>query len=92
MAEGGFAYDVQKRTIDVVVAGVGLLLCSPLLAVIALAVRVRMGSPVLFRQTRPGLHGRPFELLKFRTMTDRRGPDGALLPSATRPATASSTG
>ena len=84
MAEGGFAYDVQKRTIDVVVAGVGLVLCSPLLAVIALAVRVRMGSPVLFRQTRPGLHGRPFELLKFRTMTDRRGPDGALLPDADR--------
>ena len=57
---------------------------SPLLLVIGLAVRLRMGSPVLFRQTRPGLGGRPFELLKFRTMTDRRGPDGALLPDAER--------
>ena len=59
--------------------------CSrPLLLVIALAVRLRMGSPVLFRQTRPGRGGRPFELLKFRTMTDRRGPDGELLPDAER--------
>ena len=80
----GLAYDVQKRTLDVVVAAVGLVVLSPLLCVIALAVRLRMGSPVLFRQTRPGRGGRPFELLKFRTMTDRRGPDGALLPDADR--------
>lgn len=80
----GLAYDVQKRTLDVVVAGLGLVVLSPLLAVIALAVRLRMGSPVLFRQTRPGRGGRPFELLKFRTMTDGRAPDGSLLPDADR--------
>lgn len=84
MASPGVAYDAQKRLLDVVVAGVGLVLLSPLLAAIALAIRLRMGAPVLFRQTRPGRHGRPFELLKFRTMTDRRGPDGVLLPDAQR--------
>ena len=69
---------------DVAVAGTALLLLSPLLAAVALAIRLRLGAPVVFRQTRPGLHARPFELVKFRTMTDARGPDGALLPDAQR--------
>lgn len=77
-------YDPVKRAIDVVVAGVGLVVLSPVLAAIALAVRVTMGSPVLFVQVRPGRDGAPFPLLKFRTMTERRGPDGALLPDAER--------
>jgi len=81
---GRRAYSVQKRLLDVAVAGTGLVLASPLLAVIAVAVRVGVGGPVLFRQLRPGRDGVPFELLKFRTMTDRRGPDGALLPDAER--------
>ena len=76
--------DALKRAIDVVGASVGLVLLSPLLAVVALLVRVRMGSPVLFRQQRPGRDGRPFEMTKFRTMTDRRGADGELLPDAER--------
>ena len=84
MADAGLAYDAQKRLLDVGVAGAGLVVLSPVLLVIALAVRVRMGAPVLFRQTRPGRGGRPFELLKFRTMTDRRGHDGELLPDAER--------
>ena len=76
--------DALKRVIDVVGASTALVLLSPLLAVVALLVRVRMGTPVLFRQERPGRGGRPFVMTKFRTMTDRRGPDGELLPDAER--------
>ncbi len=76
--------DGLKRGIDVLGASVALVVLSPLLAVVALLVRVRMGAPVLFRQTRPGLHGRPFRLVKFRTMTDGRDADGGLLPDAER--------
>jgi lipopolysaccharide/colanic/teichoic acid biosynthesis glycosyltransferase len=75
---------VAKRAFDVAAAALGLLLAAPLLGAIALAVRLRQGSPVLFRQRRPGLHGRPFELVKFRTMRDGDGPDGRPLPDAER--------
>ena len=57
-----------KRALDVTGSALGLLLLSPVFLVVALLVRLRLGSPVLFRQTRPGLAGRPFVLLKFRTM------------------------
>jgi sugar transferase EpsL len=73
-----------KRAIDVAVAGACLLLLSPVLVVIALLIRWRMGSPVLFRQVRPGLHGRPFELIKFRTMRDGLERDGASVADARR--------
>jgi lipopolysaccharide/colanic/teichoic acid biosynthesis glycosyltransferase len=73
-----------KRGIDIAASGLGLVALSPLLAVLALGVRLRLGSPVLFRQTRAGLHGRPFTIYKFRTMTDARGADGDLLPDAGR--------
>ncbi len=76
--------DALKRVLDVVGASAALVVLSPLLAVVALLVRVRMGTPVLFRQQRPGRGGRPFEMTKFRTMTDRRGADGELLPDAER--------
>jgi sugar transferase EpsL len=69
---------------DVVGAATGLLLLAPFLLVAAAAVRGSLGSPVLFRQVRAGLGGRAFELLKFRTMTDARGGDGALRPDAER--------
>ena len=74
----------SKRVIDVVGASTALVLLSPLLAVVALLVRLRMGAPVLFRQQRPGRDGRPFVMTKFRTMTDRRDANGALLPDADR--------
>lgn len=73
-----------KRALDLAVAGLGLLVLSPLIAAIAALVRLRHGRPVLFRQKRPGLHGRPFTILKFRTMRDATGPDGAPLPDADR--------
>lgn len=69
----------MKRAFDLVAAGLGGTLLAPVTAVIALLVRWKLGRPVLFRQTRPGLHAKPFELVKFRTMTDERGPDGELL-------------
>ncbi len=73
-----------KRFIDVSVAAVALLLLAPLMAVIALVILLTMGRPVLYRQVRPGYKGKPFTLLKFRTMTNARGPDGRLLPDGTR--------
>jgi len=73
-----------KRAFDVVVAGAALVVLSPVLAVVAVLVRLRLGAPVLFRQARAGLQGEPFTLTKFRTMTDERGPDGELLPDAGR--------
>ncbi|HET6467914.1 MAG TPA: sugar transferase [Geminicoccaceae bacterium] len=75
---------MSKRLFDLAGAGLALLLLTPLLAVVALLVRWRLGRPVLFVQERAGRHGRPFRLIKFRTMTDARGPDGALLPDAER--------
>ena len=77
-------YTLAKRALDVVGAVVGLVVLSPLLLVIAIAVRLAQGRPVLFRQTRPGRFGVPFELCKFRTMTERRGPDGELGRDADR--------
>jgi lipopolysaccharide/colanic/teichoic acid biosynthesis glycosyltransferase len=73
-----------KRCLDFTAATLGLLLLSPLLALLALLVRWRLGAPILFCQQRPGLHGRPFLLVKFRTMTDARSPDGNLLSDAER--------
>lgn len=74
----------MKRLIDIVAASTALVLLSPVIAAVAVAVRLRLGSPVLFRQQRPGLHGRPFTLIKFRTMLDAHGADGEPLPDAER--------
>jgi sugar transferase EpsL len=75
---------VRKRLLDLAVTIPGLILLSPLLGAMALAVRLGLGRPVLFRHVRPGRGGRPFTLLKFRTMTDARDPQGNLLPDADR--------
>jgi lipopolysaccharide/colanic/teichoic acid biosynthesis glycosyltransferase len=73
-----------KSAIDRIAALLGLLVLSPVIAALALLVRVKLGSPVFFVQQRPGQYARPFRMLKFRTMTDARGPDGELLPDADR--------
>lgn len=73
-----------KRAFDLVAASVGLILLAPLLAALAALVRARLGSPVLFRQVRPGYRGRPFTLTKFRTMRDVRDADGRLVGDAER--------
>jgi lipopolysaccharide/colanic/teichoic acid biosynthesis glycosyltransferase len=74
----------MKRLFDLLLSfGLLLVLALPLLLLWGL-VRYKLGSPVLFRQVRPGLHGRPFMMVKFRTMTDERGTDGEMLPDAQR--------
>lgn len=73
-----------KRTFDVAVAIVLLAAFSPILLITALAIRLRMGSPVLFRQQRPGRHRKPFMLYKFRTMNETLDSAGQLLPDADR--------
>jgi lipopolysaccharide/colanic/teichoic acid biosynthesis glycosyltransferase len=79
------AYDPWlKRALDVAGAAAALVLLLPLAAVVALVVRMAIGRPVLFRQWRPGLHGVPFQIVKFRTMTDARDGAGRLLPDAER--------
>lgn len=74
----------MKRIIDLTLTILGMALLGPLLLVLAILVRVYLGSPVLFRQTRPGWGGRLFELYKFRTMAGLRSPDGALLSDEQR--------
>ncbi|CAG9177224.1 putative sugar transferase EpsL [Cupriavidus laharis] len=74
----------MKRIFDVVVSSVGLLLLAVPLLILICAVRWELGTPVFFRQVRPGLHGRSFQILKFRTMTGARGADGELLPDPDR--------
>ncbi len=74
----------MKRLLDIVGALVGLFLFAPLLVIVAFLVRRNLGTPVLFRHTRPGLQGRPFQMLKFRSMRDAFGPDGQALPDEQR--------
>lgn len=75
---------MMKRLFDIFAAAGALVVLSPVLLCVALLARRRLGSPVLFRQTRPGKNGRPFEMLKFRTMTDARDSQGRLLSDAER--------
>ena len=73
-----------KRPLDVLCALLALTVCAPLYVLLALLVRVKLGSPILFSQQRPGLHGTLFTLYKFRTMTDERDENGELLPDDVR--------
>lgn len=75
---------MAKRLIDVVCASLGLVVLSPVLATVAVLVRTKLGTPVLFRQQRPGRAGVPFEMIKFRTMKDAIDADGRLLPDDQR--------
>jgi len=74
----------MKRLFDFIAGMAALVVLSPLLLILVAAVRWQMGSPVLFRQQRPGRFGKPFWLLKFRTMTDAHDARGSLLPDADR--------
>lgn len=73
-----------KRLFDLLAASIGLLLLSPVILIVAFQVRRKLGTPVLFRQTRPGLHGEPFEMVKFRTMRDAYDENGKPLPDSER--------
>lgn len=74
----------MKRVFDIVAAATGLLLLSPVLLYLSWRIRREMGGPVLFRQIRPGKDGKPFEMIKFRSMRNAVGSDGTLLPDAER--------
>ena len=73
-----------KRILDVAIASTALVLLSPVYALVAYKVKKNLGSPVLFRQTRPGLHGQPFEMIKFRSMKDAMDKAGNPLPDSER--------
>lgn len=73
-----------KRLFDITAASVALVVLSPVFAFVAYKVNKNIGAPVLFRQKRPGLNGKPFEMVKFRTMTDARDEKGELLPDDER--------
>ena len=73
-----------KRILDVVIASTALVLLSPVYALVAYKVKKNLGSPVLFRQTRPGLHGQPFAMIKFRSMKDALDTAGNPLPDSER--------
>jgi sugar transferase EpsL len=73
-----------KRLFDIISSAAGLIAISPLLVVLALLVRLKLGAPILFRQQRPGLGGEAFVIYKFRTMTDQRDASGNLLPDEQR--------
>ena len=73
-----------KRAFDIAASASALVVLSPVLAITAYKVKKELGSPVLFRQTRPGLHGKPFEMIKFRTMKDATDTEGNVLPDSER--------
>src|SRR5690554_7280643 len=73
-----------KRLFDILASLFGLLLLSPVILIVAWQVSRKLGSPVFFRQTRPGLHGKPFEMVKFRTMRDAFDENGKPLPDSER--------
>ena len=74
----------MKRLLDIIIASIALILLSPLYALVAYKVKKNLGSPILFRQVRPGLHGKPFEMIKFRTMKDAIDEQGNPLPDSER--------
>jgi sugar transferase EpsL len=80
----GFYRRFGKRLLDIVIVLGASVVVVPLVLIVGVLVRVQLGAPVFFRQTRPGLHGKPFEMIKFRTMTSARDENGELLPDAER--------
>lgn len=82
--KAGFYEKFVKRFLDMVLSGMALLMLSPVLLVTAILVRVKLGSPVIFRQERPGKDEKIFRLHKFRSMSDARDENGALLPDEVR--------
>ena len=84
VAISNYANSKLKRNLDLALAGLGVILLAPLMGIIALLIWVLMGRPIFFKQARPGLYGKPFQLTKFRTMTEARDDQGHLLPDKQR--------
>ena len=76
--------DLLKRAFDIIASLIGLIVLSPVLLIVAILVRKNLGSPILFRQVRPGIDGKPFEMVKFRSMRDAIAKDGTPLPDNER--------
>lgn len=76
--------NIHKRFLDLILLTFAFFFCSPLLLITAILVYLKLGSPILFCQMRPGLHGQPFKLYKFRTMTNTKNTEGIILPDANR--------
>ena len=74
----------MKRIVDLLAALLGLIFLTPVIISLAILIRLTLGFPILFTQTRPGLHGKPFHMIKFRTMTDDRDANDNLLPDSMR--------
>lgn len=74
----------MKRLFDILLSFLGLTTLFLPLIFLAVIIRIKLGSPIFFKQTRPGLNSKPFEMIKFRTMTNQRGPNGKLLPDSIR--------
>lgn len=83
-SNGGIYKKYIKRPMDIILSLIALIILSPVMLVIALIIRIRLGSPVIFRQKRPGLNEKIFTLYKFRTMTDQKDENGNLLPDKMR--------
>jgi lipopolysaccharide/colanic/teichoic acid biosynthesis glycosyltransferase len=75
---------MKKRLSDILVSLVGGIILLPIVGVLMVLIRIKLGSPIFFKQNRPGQHGRIFQMIKFRTMTDAKDEDGNLLPDADR--------
>jgi lipopolysaccharide/colanic/teichoic acid biosynthesis glycosyltransferase len=82
--KAGFYEKYIKRLLDIIISGVALIILSPILLIVAVLVRIKLGSPVIFHQQRPGYHEKIFGLCKFRSMTDERDGNGELLPDEVR--------
>lgn len=82
--KGGFYRKFIKRPMDFLLSLIAILVLSPILLLVAILVRTKLGSPILFKQQRPGLHEEIFLMYKFRTMTDKRDENGELLPDSVR--------
>lgn len=82
--KGGIYRKYFKRPMDIILSLIALIVLSPILLIVALLVRIKLGSPVIFKQQRPGLNEKIFIMYKFRTMTDERDENGELLPDGIR--------
>lgn len=84
MQSKGIYYRYVKRPMDIIMSLIALIILSPILLAVAILVRIKLGSPVIFKQQRPGRNEKIFTLYKFRTMTDKKGENGKLLPNDLR--------
>lgn len=84
VSKGGIYRRFVKRPMDFILSLIAIIVLSPVLLIVALLVRVKLGSPIIFKQDRPGFNEKAFKMYKFRTMTDERDENGKILPDSMR--------